>query len=120
MTEQNETQSAPKLDIHNTKEALKLGFSLIGAIKVSKENDGKLNAADLGNLIMVFPHIGPAVDDVDQIIPEMKDLDTEEAKELMEFASKELGGALSEEELINKIELSLQAVVAVFRAVKAW
>lgn len=109
-----------KMDIKNTKEALKLGFSLIGAIKVSKENDGKLSASDLGNLVMVFPHLGPAIDDAEMILPEMKDIDTEEAKELLDFASKELGGALSEEALVEKIELSLKAVVAVFQAVKAW
>lgn len=118
MTE--ETQAPVKLDIHNTKEALMLGFSLIGAIKVSKENDGKINAADLGNLVMVFPHLGPAIDDAGMIVKEMKDLDSDEAKELMVFASEKLGGALSDEELVMKIELSLKAVVAVLEAVKAW
>lgn len=117
MTEQQESK---KTDIKDTKEALKLGFSLIGAIKASKENDGKINAADLVNLVSVFPHIAPAIDGADTIPAELKDLDEEEGLELMIFASSELGGALSDEELVVKIELALKAVIAVFAAVKAW
>jgi len=109
-----------KYDIHNTKEALKLGFSLIGAVKSAKEDDGKIDMMDIGKLMMVFPNVGPAVEDADKIILEVKDLDESEAQELMIFAGAELGGALSDEELVEKIELSLKAVVALFKAIKAW
>ena len=116
MTEANKQ----KTDIKDTKEALKLGFSIIGAIKAAKEDDGKVNAMDIGKLMMVFPHVGPAIDGADTIGAEMKDLDSSEAKELMVFAAAEIGGALSDAELVEKIKLSLEAVVALFKAVKAW
>lgn len=109
-----------KTDIKDTKEALRLGFSLIGAVKAAKEDDGKIDMMDMGKLMMVFPHVGPAIDGADTIGAEMKDLDSDEAKELMVFSAAEIGGALSDVELVEKIKLSLEAVVALFKAVKAW
>ena len=109
-----------KTDIKDIKEALKLGFALIGVIKESKENDGKIGIDDIGNLFKLFPLVNPAIDGADTIVLEIKDMDAAEAKELMVFASAELGGKLADAELVNKIEKSLKAVVALFEAVKAW
>lgn len=109
-----------KTDIKDTKEALKLIFSLLKVLKVSKENDGKIDLMDMQNLMMAFPHVSPAIEGADTIVEEIKDLDEEEAKELLDFAMKEIGEALDKEELIVKIEKSLKAAVAIFEAVKAF
>ena len=115
-----EKKKAVKTDIKDTKEALDFGFALIGAIKASKESEGGIGINDLGNLVVVLPKFSPAIEGADTIPAELKDLDKDEAKELMEFASMRLGESLNKKELVEKIEKALKAVLAVFEAVKAW
>lgn len=104
-----------KLDLQNTKEVLTLGFRLGKALKMSKENDGSITAADIGNLLIVFPSIGPAFDNISMVPAELKNMDTNEAKDLMLFASTELGGVFSDAEIVDKIEAALELAVAAIK-----
>lgn len=45
--------------------------------------DGKLDWADLGYIMPVIAKLGPAVRDISDVIPELKDLDSAEAAALI-------------------------------------
>lgn len=117
MSEQN---TAPvKLGVENIKEVMLLGFGFGKMLKTAKENDGEINLSDAPLLVMIVPTLGPAIDEIDQVIPEFKDMDAEEAKYLMEEAKKELGDTLSDEELIEKIVAGLEWGVATVKLIRA-
>ena len=109
--------SEEKLGIKETKEMLALGFALGKAIKEAKANDGKVNAADLMLLMGVIPAMGPAMDKIDMIPAEIKDIDTEEAKELLQYAGEQVGEMLSEEELVKKINAGLEVGLSVAKLI---
>jgi hypothetical protein len=49
----------------------------------SAASDGKLDWSDFGYLMPVFAKLGPAVDDINQVLPELKDLDAAEGQALI-------------------------------------
>lgn len=106
-----------KLGIENVKEVLKLGFAIGKGYKEAME-DGQVDASDIAVVIPIIKEIGPAFDGIKQVPKEIKDLDSEEAKELMSFAAAELGGVFSDEELIIKIDKGLKAGIAVVEFIK--
>ena len=112
------TETAP-LGIKNIKEVMMFGFATAKMIKAAKEDDGKIDANDLTKLIMIVPTLGPAVSDIDQVLPEFKDLDANEAEELKVMARKELGDVISDEKLVVKIEAALEWSVATVKLVQA-
>ena len=61
--------------IQQTKELLDFIFSLAEAVKKSA-SDGKFSWSDGLNFIEPLKKIAPAIDDIDQVIPEYMDLDS--------------------------------------------
>jgi hypothetical protein len=81
------------MDIKNLKEivvCVALGYQGI----VDAKSDGKIDLADIGSILPALRAAGPAIADAGQAIPEAKDLDEAEVKELIDavkVASPALG-----------------------------
>jgi len=105
--------------IKEVKDALAMVFAFGKIFKQAKENDGVINAADLSLMVGAIPSMGPAFEGIDKIPAELKDLDMEEVKELLIYSSAHLGGHFESEELKEKVEKGLAAVVAMLEFYKA-
>ena len=75
---------ADERGIEQTKELLDFIFSLIGAIKESTK-DGEFTWSDGLNFIEPLKKIAPAIDDIEEVIPEIMDLDASEWNELVDY-----------------------------------
>lgn len=106
--------------IKNTKEMLKLGADMANVLKQAKENDGKVDLKDLPLVIGLAGSFGPALDDANLVVPELKDLQGDEGKELLEYLGKELDGTFTDKELLKKISAALAWGVATAELVKAF
>lgn len=106
--------------IKNTKEMLKLAIAIAVILKQAKENDGKININDLPLLIRLSGSFGPALDDAKLIIPELKDLDSDEAKELIAYFGQELDGKYTDKEVVRKINASIAWGLATAELVAAF
>lgn len=105
--------------IKETKDVLLLAFGLVKAFKTAKENDGALNIADLQLLVNLFPQIKDAIVDIKLVVKEMKDIDSEETKELLTFSAAHLAGNFTDnEDLVNKIEQSLKLAIEIVNTIK--
>lgn len=102
--------------IQNTKELFDLGVAAVMAIKAAKA-DGKIDLADLGQLMIIFPKAGPAFDQIDLVPKELGELDELESKELLEHASKSLGMAVEDPVLVEKIVAVLKVGTSLGEAV---
>lgn len=114
--ESDEANKKASLSTKETKEVLKLVFAFIKTLKQAKENDGTISATDLALLVNMFPHVGDAIDGIDQVIPELKDLDAKEVKDLMVYSGAQLGGVLGVEDQVV-LEKALNAGIAVVELV---
>ena len=75
---------AEERGIQQTKELLDFIFSLVEAIKKSTA-DGDFSWSDGLNFIEPLKKIAPALDDIEQVIPEVMDLDSSEWNELVDY-----------------------------------
>jgi len=116
--ENAEAKNEVKKGTKNTEEVLALVFGLGKVLKQAKKNDGKFSSADLVLLTQLFPHFGPAFDEVGEVPAELKDLDTEEVKRLLTVSAAHLGDAVDSEELMEKVEKGLAAALALLAFVK--
>lgn len=79
------------MEIKETKELAIFLFSLIGAGVKSIKDDGKITPSDLINLLDPLKKLLPAIENANEILPELRDLDSSELEELLNAAQKELG-----------------------------
>lgn len=112
--------SEQKFGIKNTKEAIKLGADFAVILKQAKENDGKIDIKDLPLLFGIAGSIGPGIDDIEKVYDELKDLDSDEAKELITYLENELEGKFTDKEIIVKIKAILEWGMATANLVKAF
>ena len=105
-----------KYGIQETKELLSFVFSLAEAIKKSNA-DGDFNWRDGLNFIEPLKRLGPAIDNIEDIIPEVADLDAEEWNELITFVSEQwdLDNSDSEDDISVRIEDGLNAGIDLIR-----
>ena len=105
-----------KYGIQETKELLLFVFSLAEAIKKSNA-DGDFNWRDGLKFIEPLKRLGPAIDNIDDIIPEVADLDAEEWNELITFVSEQwdLDNSDSEDDISVRIEDGLNAGIELIR-----
>ena len=78
---------AEERGIEQTKELLDFIFSLVEAIKKSTA-DGDFSWTDGLNFIEPLKKIAPAIDDIEDVIPEVMDLDASEWNELIDFVQE--------------------------------
>ena len=105
-----------KYGIQETKELLEFVFSLAEAIKKSNA-DGEFNWRDGLNFIEPLKRLGPAIDNIEEIVPEVADLDAEEWAELVEFVSSrwDLDTGDGDDDLSDRIEDGLNAGIELVR-----
>ena len=105
-----------KYGIQETKALLLFVFSLAEAIKKSNA-DGDFNWRDGLNFIEPLKRLGPAIDNIEDIIPEVADLDAEEWNELITFVSEQwdLDNSDSEDDISVRIEDGLNAGIELIR-----
>ena len=86
------------------------------AIKKSNA-DGDFNWRDGLNFIEPLKRLGPAIDNIEDIIPEIQDLDAEEWNELITFVSEQwdLDNSDSDDDLSERIEDGLNAGIELVR-----
>lgn len=106
-----------KIGVKETKEVLALGFALGKAGKAAYA-DKKIGFEDLAHLMAIFPSLQPAMEGMNLVPSEIKDLDSEEGKEILLFAGKELAGMFSSDaELVVKINAALEAGLAIVKLI---
>ena len=107
---------AEERGIQETKELLEFVFSLAVAIKKSNA-DGEFNWRDGLNFIEPLKRLGPAIDNIEDIIPEVQDLDADEWNELVDFVSSkwDLNTEDSENDISERIEDGLNAGIELIR-----
>ena len=105
-----------KKGIQETKELLAFVFSLAEAIKKSNA-DGDFNWRDGLNFIEPLKRLGPAIDNIEDIIPEVAELDAEEWNELVDYVSEQwnLDTSDTEDDISERIEDGLNAGIELIR-----
>ena len=105
-----------KRGIEETKELLEFVFSLAEAIKKSNA-DGEFNWRDGLNFIEPLKRLGPAIDNIEEIVPEVADLDSDEWTELVEFVSSrwDLDTGDADDDISDRIEDGLNAGIELVR-----
>lgn len=107
---------AEETGVVQTQEVADLIIAVVNGIKAVKA-DGKVDLSDLGQLVALAPSLIAAVDKIDQVPVELKDLSEAEAAAL--GAHLVAGLALEGEKARLVAEKGLSALVAVYGLVKA-
>jgi len=76
--------------VKETKEVLAFVFSFANAMKVSL-SDGDFDFWDAKNFVEPLKKLAPAVENIDEVIPELEDLEWDEILELAKYSMTELG-----------------------------
>ena len=120
ISDMEENNMAEKLGIEDTKQLLDFIFSLAEAVKKSAA-DGEFSWSDGLNFIDPLKKIGPAIDDIDNVITEVMDLDASEWNELVDFCQEKFDFITEstedgeEVDVESKIEDALNAGVELLR-----
>ena len=108
--------------IEQTKELLDFIFSLVEAIKKSTA-DGDFSWTDGLNFIEPLKKIAPAIDDIEDVIPEVMDLDAEEWSELIDFVQERFDLDIDpddDSDIESRVEEALNAGVELLRLTQAF
>ena len=119
ISDMEEVNMAEKLGIDDTKELLDFIFSLAEAVKKSAA-DGKFSWSDGLNFIEPLKKIGPAIDNIEDVIPEVMDLDASEWNELVDYCQNKFDFITEsddgeEVDIETKIEDALNAGIELLR-----
>ena len=120
ISDMEENNMAEKLGIEDTKQLLDFIFSLAEAVKKSAA-DGEFSWSDGLNFIDPLKKIGTSIDDIDNVIPEVMDLDASEWNELVDFCQEKFDFITEstedgeEVDVESKIEDALNAGVELLR-----
>ena len=82
--------------IKETKEVLKFVLSFVQALKTTYE-DGEFDWYDAKNFIEPIKNLGDAIDNIDEVLPEITDIDEEEYEELLSWMKEEFPEIIDEE-----------------------
>ena len=119
ISDMEEVNMAEKVGIEDTKELLDFIFSLAEAVKKSAA-DGKFSWSDGLNFIEPLKKIGPAIDNIEDVIPEVMDLDASEWNELVDYCQNKFDFITEsddgeEVDIETKIEDDLNAGIELLR-----
>lgn len=79
-------------------------------IAVSVGADGKVDLADMGQVMKLIPVVAPAFDNIDQVPAEFTDLTEEEAVELVTYTMAKL--AISDAHAVKVINAGFKVLIA--------
>ena len=82
--------------VKETKEVLKFVLSFVSALKTTYE-DGEFDWYDAKNFIEPIKSLGDAIDNIDEVLPEITDIDEEEYEELLQWMKEEFPEIIDEE-----------------------
>ena len=82
--------------IKETKEVLKFVLSFVQALKTTYE-DGEFDWYDAKNFIEPIKNLGDAIDNIDEVLPEITDIDEEEYEELLSWMKDEFPEIIDQE-----------------------
>ena len=82
--------------IKETKEVLRFVLSFVQALKTTYE-DGEFDWYDAKNFIEPIKNLGDAIDNIDEVLPEITDIDEEEYEELLSWMKEEFPEIIDEE-----------------------
>ena len=108
---------AEERGIQQTKELLDFIFSLVEAIKRST-SDGDFSWSDGLNFIEPLKKIAPALDNIEEVIPEVMDLDASEWNELVDYVQANFNLEINDDDdtsIEEKVEEALNAGVELLR-----
>ena len=119
ISDMEEVNMAEKVGIEDTKELLDFIFSLAEAVKKSAA-DGKFSWSDGLNFIEPLKKIAPAIDDIENVIPEVMDLDASEWNELVDYCQTKFDFLTESDDgeeidVESKIEDALNAGIELLR-----
>ena len=119
ISDMEEVNMAEKVGIEDTKELLDFIFSLAEAVKKSAA-DGKFSWSDGLNFIEPLKKIAPAIDNIEDVIPEVMDLDASEWNELVDYCQNKFDFITEsddgeEVDIETKIEDALNAGIELLR-----
>lgn len=94
--------------IKETKELLRFVFSVVEAVKESL-SDGDMDIWDAKNFLEPLSYLAEAIDNIDEVLPELQDLDEGEVMELVQYCMEELdiGGDIN---VVEEVEAAKQRV----------
>ena len=119
ISDMEEVNMAEKVGIEDTKELLDFIFSLAEAVKKSAA-DGKFSWTDGLNFIEPLKKIAPAIDNIEDVIPEVMDLDASEWNELVDYCQTKFDFLTESDDgeeidIESKIEDALNAGIELLR-----
>ena len=82
--------------IKETKEVLRFVLSFVQALKTTYE-DGDFDWYDAKNFIEPIKNLGDAIDNIDEVLPEITDIDEEEYEELLSWMKEEFPEIIDQE-----------------------
>lgn len=103
--------------IKDTKEVLAFVFSLGRAISAATE-DGDLGWSDALKFIEPMKKIGPAMDDIEDVLVELGDLDDTEFEQLVQFVKDEFRVDDVVDDVEAAVEEALNAGVEIIKIVR--
>ena len=103
--------------IKDTKEVLAFVFSLGRAISLATE-DGDLGWSDALKFIEPMKKIGPAMDDIEDVLVELGDLDDTEFEQLVQFVKDEFRVDDVVDDVEAAVEEALNAGVEIIKIVR--
>jgi len=105
------------MGIENVKALIIFGARVHGAIKLSL-NDRKIDGADIVNFLPALQALSPAVQGLEVIIPEVKDLDSGEVEQLIALIKQEDPALTSDVVAMERIAVCLKLGVAILETYK--
>ena len=108
-----------KKPITETLELISL-IACLGQTIQQARSDGKVNMMDLGSLMSLIPKVGPALDGVEKIPAELKDLDEQEQEQLLSTIARDLNLLTDDPRILEIAAASLKvagSVLELWRAV---
>jgi|TARA_B100001996_G_scaffold302153_2_gene242744 hypothetical protein len=103
--------------IQETKDVLAFVFSL-GKATASALEDGDIGWSDAMDFIEPLKKLGPAIDNIEDVLVELQDLDDAEFAELVQYAKDEFGLADLAEDTEVMVEEAINAGVEIVKIVR--
>lgn len=105
--------------VKDVKELFDLGFALVQAGKGAMA-DGEVTLADLSQLMVVYPSIGPAFEGIKNVPLELGELDSGDTQALLEHAAQKMGMVTEDPALVKKVVACVKVALAVGEALEAF
>jgi hypothetical protein len=108
-----------KLPIKDVVELIQCGAAISNFVEVAKRDDGKIDFKDIPHALTVVPTIGPAIEDIDQVLKQLGDVDDEEFGVLQGELAK-IGFIGNKAEVLEGVRVHFYAAKANYAVFQFW